>query len=166
MTSMPASRSARAMILAPRSCPSRPGFATTTRIFPAIGPEPTSEDRRLAPRAPDLAQRVAHLAHRHVGARGRQHGLHEVAVGVGRILLQAGERRLSRGRVAPFAHRLHARDLLSLQSRVDAEDLERLLLLHLVAVNADDDSLAALDLRLVAEARLCDLTLHEVLLDR
>src|SRR5690348_9668063 len=37
MTSIPASRSARAMILAPRSCPSRPGFATTTRIFPATG---------------------------------------------------------------------------------------------------------------------------------
>ena len=35
MTSMPASRSARAMIFAPRSCPSRPGFATTTLIFPA-----------------------------------------------------------------------------------------------------------------------------------
>src|ERR687892_2686164 len=35
MTSIPASRSARAMILAPRSCPSRPGFAITTRIFPA-----------------------------------------------------------------------------------------------------------------------------------
>src|SRR5665213_2237891 len=34
MTSMPASRSARAMILAPRSWPSRPGLATTTRIFP------------------------------------------------------------------------------------------------------------------------------------
>src|SRR3954468_14498714 len=33
MTSMPASRSARAMIFAARSCPSRPGFATTTRIF-------------------------------------------------------------------------------------------------------------------------------------
>src|SRR2546429_5974987 len=32
---MPASRSARAMILAPRSCPSRPGLATTTRILPA-----------------------------------------------------------------------------------------------------------------------------------
>ena len=30
---MPASRSARAMILAPRSCPSRPGLATTTRIL-------------------------------------------------------------------------------------------------------------------------------------
>src|SRR4051812_19465297 len=33
MTSMPASCRARAMILAPRSWPSRPGFATTTRIF-------------------------------------------------------------------------------------------------------------------------------------
>src|SRR5947209_9294471 len=32
---MPASRSARAMIFAPRSWPSRPGFATTTLIFPA-----------------------------------------------------------------------------------------------------------------------------------
>src|SRR3954449_5809458 len=31
---MPASRSARAMIFAPRSCPSSPGFATTTLIFP------------------------------------------------------------------------------------------------------------------------------------
>src|ERR1041385_8932335 len=35
ITSIPASRSARAMIFAPRSCPSRPGFAMTTRIFPA-----------------------------------------------------------------------------------------------------------------------------------
>src|SRR4051812_37894089 len=32
MTSIPASRSARAMIFAPRSCPSSPGLATTTRI--------------------------------------------------------------------------------------------------------------------------------------
>src|SRR3954468_23594342 len=37
---MPASSSARAMILAPRSWPSRPGFATTTRILrlPACAP--------------------------------------------------------------------------------------------------------------------------------
>src|SRR3954454_6300934 len=33
MPSMPASRSARAMIFAPRSWPSRPGLATTTRIL-------------------------------------------------------------------------------------------------------------------------------------
>src|SRR6185437_3512386 len=37
MTSMPASRKARAMILAPRSWPSSPGLATTTRILPFGG---------------------------------------------------------------------------------------------------------------------------------
>src|SRR5580704_4609383 len=37
MTSMPASRRARAMTFAPRSCPSRPGFATSTRIFCSAG---------------------------------------------------------------------------------------------------------------------------------
>src|SRR3954452_25597973 len=36
MTSMPASRRARAMIFAPRSWPSRPGLATTTRILRAM----------------------------------------------------------------------------------------------------------------------------------
>src|SRR5438309_662286 len=34
MTSMPASRSARATTFAPRSWPSRPGLATTTRMRP------------------------------------------------------------------------------------------------------------------------------------
>src|SRR5579872_5954248 len=33
---MPASRSARAMIFAPRSCPSSPGFAISTRIFLSV----------------------------------------------------------------------------------------------------------------------------------
>src|SRR5438105_10677774 len=37
MTSMPASRSARAITLAPRSCPSRPTLAMTTRVLRAIG---------------------------------------------------------------------------------------------------------------------------------
>ncbi|TMQ71252.1 MAG: tetratricopeptide repeat protein [Candidatus Eisenbacteria bacterium] len=36
MTSMPASRKAAATTLAPRSCPSRPGFPTSTRILRAI----------------------------------------------------------------------------------------------------------------------------------
>src|SRR5215467_900777 len=36
MTSTPASRSALATTLAPRSCPSRPGLAMTTRIVPMI----------------------------------------------------------------------------------------------------------------------------------
>src|SRR3712207_2959611 len=42
MTSIPASRSARAMIFAPRSWPSRPGFATTTRIFLVLVPASTA----------------------------------------------------------------------------------------------------------------------------
>src|SRR5215471_16690379 len=167
MTSMPASRSARAMIFAPRSCPSRPGFATTTRIFPAIAPEATSsEDGGLAPGAPDLAQRVAHLAHRDVRARRLHDRLHEVAAVVGRVLLQPRDRGLRSRRVASPPHRLDTFDLLLLERRIDAEDLDRLLLLHLVAVHSDDDPLAALDLGLVAEARLGDLALHEVLLDR
>src|SRR6266851_8101894 len=33
MTSIPASRNARAITLAPRSCPSSPGLATSTRIL-------------------------------------------------------------------------------------------------------------------------------------
>src|SRR6185437_8588868 len=33
---MPASRSARAMIFAPRSCPSSPGLAISTRIFLSV----------------------------------------------------------------------------------------------------------------------------------
>src|SRR5919206_2840801 len=45
MTSIPASRRARAMILAPRSCPSSPGFATTTRIFFFVGVAAMSEAR-------------------------------------------------------------------------------------------------------------------------
>src|SRR3954464_15657576 len=53
---MPASRSARAMILAPRSCPSRPGFATTTRIlrsamaaslWRAVGKGPGTDERAV-----------------------------------------------------------------------------------------------------------------------
>src|SRR4051794_33054255 len=36
MTSMPASRSARATTFAPRSCPSSPGFAISTRILSSL----------------------------------------------------------------------------------------------------------------------------------
>src|SRR5687768_16032871 len=45
MTSMPASRSARAMIFAPRSWPSRPGLATTTRILRVLGGADIAPDR-------------------------------------------------------------------------------------------------------------------------
>src|SRR5439155_25229364 len=164
MTSMPASRNARAMIFAPRSCPSRPGFAMTTLIFPATAP--SLEDRRFAPDAPDVAERVAHLAHRDVGARRGEDRLHQVAPLVGGIVFEARERLLGGRRVAAGAERLDALDLLLLERGVDLEDLERLLVLELIAVDADDHSLLRFDLRLVAERRLGDLALLEVVLDR
>src|SRR5579884_1715304 len=71
MTSKPASRRARAMTLAPRSCPSRPGLATTTRygwsttaesygrarIPPQLAPPPAGADRLRAPGIRDCARR-------------------------------------------------------------------------------------------------------------
>src|SRR5262245_39955302 len=43
MTSMPASRRARAITLAPRLCPSSPGLATSTRIFFSAFMRPTKD---------------------------------------------------------------------------------------------------------------------------
>src|SRR5512140_1691026 len=47
MTSIPASRRARAMTFAPRSCPSRPGFAMSTRIGRSFIARILSEGGRL-----------------------------------------------------------------------------------------------------------------------
>src|ERR1051326_632549 len=73
MTSMPASRSARAMIFAPRSWPSRPGLATTTRIFRLAGSGMPAADC-MARRAHD-AERHLHAgvdrAHDHVATAAR-----------------------------------------------------------------------------------------------
>src|SRR3954447_8591341 len=54
MTSMPASRRARAMILAPRSCPSKPGLATTTRILPLDAASTAGRDPTPQPAADDV----------------------------------------------------------------------------------------------------------------
>src|SRR4051794_31109422 len=66
MTSMPASRNARAMIFAPRSWPSRPGLATTTRILRAM-PDRLN-DKRVAGEAV-------------LGGDAAQHGLHRPHAG-------------------------------------------------------------------------------------
>src|SRR5438876_671344 len=49
MTSKPASRSARAMTLAPLSCPSRPGLATTTRYRRSTATAPHTRRMPLHP---------------------------------------------------------------------------------------------------------------------
>src|ERR1700761_5585009 len=61
MTSMPASRNARAITLAPRSCPSRPGLATSTRMGAGIVTLVQIIERRLSIsslscKVPDMTQ--------------------------------------------------------------------------------------------------------------
>src|SRR5450759_1902008 len=107
MTSMPASRRARAMTLAPRSCPSSPGLAMTTRIRRMVTSEACAFRRAVLPTnrcggvlaasrepegagrpshhrhffvfAPHVAECVAHLAHGGVGADRLEDRLHRVA---------------------------------------------------------------------------------------
>src|SRR4249919_697804 len=60
MTSKPASRRARATIFAPRSWPSRPGFATITRYFCGIAA--SVADPRLRPGEPAAQDAIVDLA--------------------------------------------------------------------------------------------------------
>src|SRR5260370_39535071 len=97
MTSMPASRKARAITLTPRSCPSSPGFASKTLILWSliIVPAPNQNRRskhRLAIFAKYRAQGIAHLAERRVGARAFYQQRHGVAP-IGGPADQAGEGR-------------------------------------------------------------------------
>src|SRR5437763_989340 len=83
------------------------------------------------------------------------------AILVGGVLAQSRQHGFNCRRVALRAQRADAVDLLLLERGIDAQDLDRLLVVELVAVDADDDPLVALDLLLVAEAGLGDLGLEE-----
>src|ERR1700760_3655758 len=132
---MPASRSVRAMILAPRSCPSKPGFATTTRIGRlAISPRvypglvargAGSEDRRLAVDAPHRPARLADLALAGVGPRALDQVRHHVLVGGGGGL-ERGEGPIHGSLAAVAAHRGQRRHLALLDLERHLQDLERL----------------------------------------
>src|SRR3954451_1962928 len=68
MTSMPASRSARAMIFAPRSWPSRPGLATTTRIL-RLTVSGIGAGKSMTPR-PEVVRLLDLEGHRHLTVVG------------------------------------------------------------------------------------------------
>src|SRR5919109_992029 len=92
MTSMPASRSARAMIFAPRSCPSSPGLATTTRILRSA----MSRDSRAL---------LDPQRHRHVGLVDRAHDpVRAPAAHLAPEAPRALERRLEADRAAADEH--------------------------------------------------------------
>ena len=91
MTSMPASRSARAMIFAPRSWPSRPGLAINTLIFFSaifvgefsLAPAGKSCDGDFFVGAEDFAEGVADFADGGVGFYGIEEIRHEVVFAFG-----------------------------------------------------------------------------------
>src|SRR3712207_9687 len=140
MTSMPASRSARAITFAPRSWPSSPGFATRTRIFLSLMLE-----GRLLVESVNVAERVADFAERRVGADGLDGRGHGVVV-VARGLFKFFERVRDGAVVAPRLRALEAFDLAVPHLLVDDEDGDcPLFLLHRVLVDADDCLVAALD---------------------
>src|ERR1700733_6852791 len=80
MTSTPASRSARATTLAPRSWPSSPAFATITRILPmllsvtglSVRRAPARAGRGCSVHAGDAVHRVDHAALRAGGRDGHR----------------------------------------------------------------------------------------------
>src|SRR5690349_6195583 len=95
MTSIPASRNARAITLAPRSWPSRPGLAMTTlslriSLARSVGPADVrtgrssgrSDDWHFLVFSPHLAKRVAHLADRRIGADRVEDWRHQVVGGL------------------------------------------------------------------------------------
>src|SRR6266446_4442678 len=86
MTSMPASRRARAMTFAPRSCPSSPGLAITTLSLRTFNLQSAIcnlqsailNDRHFHVFAPHFTERVAHLADRRVSPDGVENREHHV----------------------------------------------------------------------------------------
>src|SRR3954462_4471994 len=94
---MPASRSARAMIFAPRSCPSRPGLATTTRIFRL---EPAADISGGSLLHDELHPLIAEAVDRAVDDVGPAPGqLLGVAAGAAHAEAELGRPRLDRDRV-------------------------------------------------------------------
>src|SRR3990172_1237263 len=143
MTSIPASRSARAMTFAPRSWPSRPGFAIRTRIFFGIGT--TSVEERFLPYAEHLAHHVTDLAERRARPHRVEDVRHRVLVPFARLPQPVeGARvlpRVARPTDPPEAFELRAEGRLR-----DAERLDFRRLGDDGVVHADDRGLPGLDL--------------------
>src|SRR3990172_891417 len=149
MTSMPASRRARAMTLAPRSWPSRPGLATSTRIFlsviSSLRPLRLCGERYLGHGdffvgAEDGAEGVADFAQGGVGAHAVEDARHRVLVAAGgglQILECLGDAAV----VALAPHLGKPFTLLASHRLVNLENLQRRLLSSHIVVDADDDLL-------------------------
>src|SRR5262245_28264622 len=146
MTSNPASRSARAMILAPRSWPSRPTLPTSSR---SRGPSMvSSEDADFAVLAEHGLHRTADLPDRRAPADRLEDQGHQVLTAL-RAARDGVERAGNRAVVAGRLDLREARLLLDLDLPADLQDVESLSVLGDVLVHAHDGLLAAVDLLLI-----------------
>src|SRR6266404_1842272 len=151
------------MILAPRSWPSRPGLATRIRSVRAGGTP--SHPRGVAIDAELLAIDVADLAERDAILHGGDERRHQVLT----VATGAADRVEARARPCLIARRLeraYARRLPLLERGIDAQQVDRRLVAHLILVDADHHLLAAIELALEMIRRLGDLLLWEAELDR
>src|SRR5262245_18414786 len=171
MTSMPASLSALATTLAPRSCPSRPGLATRTRIRSCVGgvksfSRAELEQRRFAIGAEHVLQRRHLLSDRRVGARAFQHRLLQVA-GAACGIAQLRERAPGARRVAIAAQLGESRALLVLDALLDDEQRNVDLVVGLdEIVDADHHLALRLERLLIGVGSAADLALLEHGLER
>src|SRR5215212_11123248 len=125
------------------------------------------ENRRLGVRTEDRLQRADDLALGAMRAGGVEQQRHEVVPRIGGGVAQRRERALGGAVVARAARPVQALDLLALERRVDAQDRDPVALVALgEGVDADDLAAPLVDLLLEAEARLGDLALRVVALDR
>src|SRR5450830_979662 len=139
MTSMPASMKALAKTLAPRSCPSRPGFATRTLIFSSMV---SSLERRVRPIfAEHGAQHVADFAESRVCVDRVDDCRHQVFIATGSSF-HLGEGSLHLGSIAVALHRSQLLVPFLKEGGIDAHEILERFVLDLKLVDADDDLLA------------------------
>src|SRR5512136_114609 len=163
MTSIPASRRARAITLAPRSWPSRPGLAMSTRIF--LGNVDTSVEEGLLPDAEGLTHDAAHLAEGRTGPHRVDDEGHRVRVALA-PLAQRVQGALPLLPVPRSADPPEALEL-GLQGRFGhPQRLELGLLVHGEVVHAHDRPHLVLDFALVTVRGVRDLLLEVPLPDR
>src|SRR5947209_8076896 len=145
----------------PRKRPRRP-----RRRGPLTSTTPSAQSCALGVvRAELVAQRVADLADRAASPQRLAHRHEQVAV-TARRLPNRGQRAFRTVRIALRPHASGPLELTLLGGRIEAMQLDLLLVALREAVDPDDHALAGLDLLLPAERRLLDLVLHESLLDR
>src|SRR5471032_3162509 len=165
--SCPRSRSARSSWATnvPRSGSSGPGYiCETSRIRMEKTLSGAVEGARAVVLAPLAAKHAADLTDRAACAQRVPHR-HEQILGTRRRAAHARKRSFCLGRIARRPYLGGALELAALGRRVDLLELDRLLRLGNVRVDADDRALATLDLELPPERSLLDLALHVSLLD-